>query len=72
MELDIYIPRYKVGIEYDGDYWHNIPEMIERDKLKDIICKERGLKLIRVLESEWYADKDKIIKNIKRILENNG
>lgn len=52
LELDIYIPSLKIGIEYDGDFWHSIPKMKKRDVLKNNICKKKGIKLIRVLESD--------------------
>lgn len=56
MELDIYIPSLNIGIEYDGDYWHSFPDMIKRDKLKDSICKKKGIFLIRVKESDWIKN----------------
>lgn len=65
LELDIYLTDKKIGIEYDGDYWHNLPDMKKRDSLKNRICKDKGIKLIRVKESEWQKDKQKI----KLILE---
>lgn len=57
-ELDIYIPSLNVGIEYDGDYWHSLPDMIERDKKKDIRCQKDNIKLIRIKESDWQANSD--------------
>lgn len=58
MELDIYIPSLKVGIEYDG-VWH----IVERDIDKDRICENNGITLIRVRLSkvEAYERKDPII-----------
>ena len=70
MELDIYLPDLKVGIEYDDDYWHSLPEMIERDKKKDNICKEKNIKLIRIKESEWANNKEKIKEKLKKELLN--
>ena len=32
LELDIFYPSLKLGIEYDGYYWHK--DKIEKDKLK--------------------------------------
>lgn len=43
LEIDIYIPSIRVGIEFDG-YRHKV----ERDKLKNKICKENNIKLIRL------------------------
>ena len=49
MELDIYIPSLKLGIEYDGEAWHK-GENIERERLKWKICQENGIKLKRLKE----------------------
>ena len=51
MELDIYIPEVKIGIEYDGVYWHHKKtETYEREQRKYDICKKNGIKLFRVRE----------------------
>lgn len=49
MELDIFIPSIKVAIEYDGEAWHKSDKR-EREKRKYQICKEHGIKLIRLIE----------------------
>lgn len=33
--FDFYLPKYKMVIECDGDYWHSLPKMKIRDKRKD-------------------------------------
>lgn len=60
LELDIFIPELNVAIEYDGDYWHNLPEMKRRDHLKTKICKLKNIKLIRIKESDWKNNSDQI------------
>ena len=50
MELDIYIPSIKLGIEYDGEAWHR-GDKIERETKKCKICHEHGIKLIRLKEN---------------------
>lgn len=47
MELDIYIPALKIGIEYDGRQWHRD---VEKDLKKDELCLQHGIDLIRVRE----------------------
>lgn len=47
-ELDIYIPDYKLAFEYDGLYWHK--EKIEIDNIKNNLCIEKCIKLIRINE----------------------
>lgn len=49
MELDVYIPDIKTGIEYDGCFWHST-SVIERNRKKHSICKENCIQLIRVKE----------------------
>ncbi|MBO5948779.1 zinc-ribbon domain-containing protein [bacterium] len=49
MELDIYIPSLKWGIEYDGKAWHKEDKRI-REQKKYKLCKEKGIKLIRIRE----------------------
>lgn len=61
MELDIYIPSIRVGIEFDGANWHNSEAQFEREKKKYAICREQNIKLIRVKENtelKWKAVAD--------------
>lgn len=46
-ELDIYIPSFKIGIEYDGVRWH---KNSDKDLVKDQLCEKLGIYLIRVRE----------------------
>lgn len=46
-EIDIFIPGLNVGIEYDGQNYHN---KIEKDIKKDEICIKQGITLIRIRE----------------------
>lgn len=68
MELDVYVPELKIGIEYDGDYWHSLPNLKERDEKKTAVCKEKGITLIRILDSEWNKDKETIKERLKEII----
>ena len=46
-ELDIYIPNLKIGIEYDGTFYH---QNIKRDQLKDKIAKQNEINVIHIRE----------------------
>lgn len=48
-ELDIYIPSLKLGVEYDGQYFHR---NIAKDLAKNALCDRLGLKLVRIREPE--------------------
>ncbi len=50
MELDIYIPSIKTGIEYDGIVFHKNNKNQSRDQRKYSICQKLGIKLIRIKE----------------------
>ena len=73
MELDIYIPTYKIAIEYDGVFWHKNNR--KREELKYQICRKNSIKLVRIKESndicpEGIADRIYHADNLdnKRIL----
>lgn len=64
IEIDVYLPQHKVGIEANGLYWHSedyTGEHYHQDKLK--VCNENGIDLIQVYEDEW-RDKRPIIESI--------
>ncbi len=63
-ELDVDIASKKLGIEFDGLYWHS--EVVRRDSAKRNIEKLRrvrsvGYSFFAIFEDEWY---DPIKKNI--------
>lgn len=58
MELDIYIPSIRLGIEFDGANWHNSAAQFKREKKKYEICKSHHITLIRVKENIELPWKD--------------
>ena len=46
VECDIYIPDIQLGIEVDGEYWHQNKE--EKDRSKTQFLTSKGINLIRV------------------------
>ena len=72
MELDVFIPSIKVGIEYDGKAWHN-EKTINREKVKYQICQDNGIYLIRLVEKltqgEITSDKNIVIGDAKNYKE---
>lgn len=52
-ELDIWIPKLKIAIEFQGSYWHDplrFPKKAYNDKEKRVQCEEKGILLIEVNE----------------------
>ena len=72
-ELDFYIPKHNLAIECNGDYWHST-SVKSSDKnyhlKKYLMCKEKGVRLIQIPESEWYNNKEFFIDLIKCYIEN--
>jgi hypothetical protein len=59
IELD-----FKCGdkvIEFDGDYWHQNEKQQEKDKLKDKHLISNGYQVLRVKESDYKKNKEKIV-----------
>jgi hypothetical protein len=78
-ELDILIHSEKVAIEYNGLYFHQI-EIIEDTRknlkvspkkyhhMKWDMCREKGYRLITILEDEWLFKEDIVKARLKNIL----
>lgn len=62
-QLDIYMPKLKLAIEFNGDYWHQI-DCVHRtiDKnyhlRKTELCESKGIRLIHIWEHEWKNNQD--------------
>ena len=84
-ELDIYLPDLNIAFEFDGTYWHADPrfykedekigdtivaDIWKKDKLKDILCESKGIKLYRIKEYDWINDNENIKNNILSMLNN--
>jgi len=61
-ELDIYIPSLKKAIEYDG--WHHsfYDGAADRDARKDAECLQVGIKLLRISEADYEANRPATIQ----------
>ena len=55
MELDIYVPDIKTGIEYDGTAFHTGPKAESEMEKKYQICKNNNIRLIRVSEFDNHT-----------------
>lgn len=69
-ELDIYIPSLKIGIEYNGLFWHS--EYFGKDKNYHLnklnVCNKKGIKLIQIFEDEYINKQEIVLGKIKHLL----
>jgi hypothetical protein len=66
-EIDVYLPEYKIGFEYNGKGWHNNNT---RDELKNKLSLLNGITLITISENnrEYEDDiKKQLICNIEKL-----
>jgi len=63
-ELDIYLPDYRLAIEYNGNYWHS--ELKKKDakyhQAKTLAALDKNIRLIHIFEYEWIKKKDLITR----------
>ena len=76
-ELDVFIPEEKIGIEYNGAYFHENATM--KDKIKLEKCKNRNIHLLQIIEDRdrrqvneesiiyWQYSRDK--KNLEDLAD---
>ena len=68
-ELDIYLPKKHIAFEFNGSYWHS---SIYKDKYyhqrKTILCYLQGVQLIHIWEYDWDNNKEQIMYQIKKLL----
>lgn len=55
---DFFVPRRRLVIECDGEYWHGNFERIHRDVVKDAWLKSKGYRVLRLPEQKIVNDLD--------------
>ena len=74
-EIDIYIPDLKIGIEFNGIYWHGESGGKKHKKYhltKTEECESNNIRLIHIFEDEWVYKKEILKSKIKHILKLNN
>jgi very-short-patch-repair endonuclease/DNA-directed RNA polymerase subunit RPC12/RpoP len=78
-KLDYFLSDYNIGIEYDGEQhfkpsftskWESVDKVQYRDRLKDRLCAEHGIKIIRFKYDE-RIDKKLVLMKIYAELQGN-
>lgn len=64
-EIDIFLPDNKLGIEFNGLYWHSEARKVNINYHlnKTENCEAQGIQLLHVFEDEWIFKKE-IVKSI--------
>lgn len=65
--IDVFVPPNFV-FEADGNYWHDMPSAIEKDRRRDRWMKQHGYIVTRFSETELRADLEPIRKRISQVL----
>lgn len=68
-EIDIVVPKLRIGFEFDGLYWHS--DAVGKTKSyhleKTKLCEKAGWRLIHVFEDEWLEKRDIVKARIRHI-----
>ena len=82
-EIDIYLPELAIAFEFDGTYWHaddrfydktdiiaknTAQEIWNNDNEKILLCKSKGISLIRIKEYDWYTNNENEKLKISKII----
>ena len=81
---DVYVPSKNIVIEFQGDYWHGNPkkylkeelssfqlDKVKKDEILREYCKNNGMKLIEIWESDYNTNQDSVKNLIKTELFDN-
>jgi hypothetical protein len=82
LELDIYLPDQKIGIEFHGSYYHSVyrrfnkgieefPRLKEIHREKRLLAEDQGIRLIQIHEYLWINKKRILKKYLRHVLNLN-
>lgn len=65
-EIDIYLPDLKIGIEYNGLYWHSIEHGNDKysHRNKSLACRKLGIRLIHIFEFENLDEQIQLLNKL--------
>lgn len=69
-EIDIFLPSFNLGIEFNGIYWHSIKNADqENNKMNHVkkteLAKERNIQLIHISEHDWLNNREIVLSRLK-------
>lgn len=63
--VDFYLPEYRITIQCDGDYWHNLPERKIKDEEQNKVLLFNGFNVFRFWEYEIDRDVKSCVDKLK-------
>lgn len=66
---DFYLPDYRLAIYTDGEYWHNLPIVKNRDEKQNKILKQKGYRVLRFWEHEINKSVGECVNKIKEYIK---
>jgi very-short-patch-repair endonuclease len=67
-QLDAAIPELNIGVEADGEIWHNNPDKITKDKRRDAELAANGWTIIRFTDKELKEHTQDVINVINQAI----
>lgn len=68
-EIDIWIPSKKLGIEYNGNFFHSSDTKDASYHLyKTLECEKQNIQLIHIFSDEWETKRALVVDHIRKIL----
>ena len=53
-----------MAVEFDGDYWHSLPEVAAKDVRKDAFLVGAGYKVVHVREMDFELVPDSTVRAV--------
>lgn len=70
LEIDVYLPEYKIGIECHGEYWHasnsKFPKAPNYHFQKFLLAKSKGIRLFQFWGFEILETSEDVIETIEK------
>ena len=62
-EIDVYLPLFNIGFEYDGSYYHETEKSKIKEKKKNAIIEKNGISLYHIKESNknYFDEHNRVI-----------
>ena len=79
-DIDIYVPEFNKGVEFDGEHWHSFEQLRKRLKkwsdedicnyhqLKDDWFATKGIQILHIKEEDWDLDEQTCIQRCLEFL----